>query len=64
MRERSAQRRRLAGVAASVSAMSGVGPGLLRNHPRIEWVWLGVMISALIWVIVALTKLNCKERRA
>jgi len=62
MREMSAQRRRLAGLSACFAAMSGVGPALLRNHPRLLWVWLVTVVVALVWVIAALTKLNREEK--
>lgn len=62
MREMSEQRRRLAGLAACLAAMSGVGPALLRNHSRLLWVWLVAVVVAMVWVIAALTKLNREEK--
>ena len=62
MRKMSAQRRRLAGLAACVAAMSGMGPVLLRNHARLKLVWLGAVVVVMVWLIAALTKLNCEEK--
>lgn len=61
MREMSVKRRRLAGLSASVAAMSGVGPVLLRDHARLRWAWLGMIAVMLVWIIAALAKLKCEE---
>jgi hypothetical protein len=58
MRAMSAERRRVAAMASSLAAMSGVGPVLLREHRRAEWVWLAVYILLMIWVIVKLVRLR------
>jgi hypothetical protein len=61
MRKLSVQRRRLVGLSASMAALSGVVPLLLRNHARLWWVWLCAMAAVLVWVIARLSKLNCEE---
>ena len=62
MREMSAERRRLVGLSACLAALSGMVPELLRNHPRLWWVWLCAMVAVLVWVIARLVKLNCEEK--
>jgi FtsH-binding integral membrane protein len=52
----------LAGLAACVAALSGMAPVLLRNHARLWWVWLVAVVVVMVWLIAALTKLNCEEK--
>ncbi len=61
MRQLSERRRRLVATACGASAMSGVGPALSRHHPRLEWVWLGLLAALLVWVIVMMVRLNSEE---
>jgi hypothetical protein len=61
MRAMSAERRKVVGLASSLAAMSGVGPVLLREHRRAEWVWLAVYILLMIWVIVRMVRLRRDE---
>jgi hypothetical protein len=41
--------------------MAGVGPMLLKGHPRMEWVWLAVYVALMIWVIVRMVRLRRHE---
>ena len=61
MRKMSDERRRVAGLASSLACMAGVGPVLLRNHPRAEWVWLVMYVSLMVWVIVRMVRLRRDE---
>jgi hypothetical protein len=61
MRKMSAERQRVALLASSLAAMSGVGPVLLRGNPRAEWVWLGVYASLLVWLVVRMVRLRRDE---
>jgi hypothetical protein len=61
MREMSLKRRRVVGLASSLACMSGVGPVLLRHHPLMEWVWLGLYIALMVWVIVLMVRLRRDE---
>ena len=61
MRAMSPARRRVVGLASSLACMSGVGPSLLRKHPRAEWVWLVVYVSVLIWVIVLMVRMERRQ---
>jgi hypothetical protein len=61
MRAMSVERRKVVGLASSLAAMSGVGPVLLREHRRAEWVWLAVYILLMIWVIVRMVRLRRDE---
>lgn len=61
MRKMSEERRRVVGLAASLACMSGVEPVLLRGHPRVQWVWLAVYASLLVWVIVKMVRLGRSE---
>ncbi len=49
-------------LASSVAAMSGVGPLLFhRNHWAMA-VWLGLMMTLLVWVVVLMVRLRKGER--
>jgi hypothetical protein len=62
MRKLSVQRRRVVVLASSVAAMSGVGPLLFhRNHWAMA-VWLGLMMTLLVWVVVLMVRLRKGER--
>lgn len=61
MREMSAARRRVVGLASSLACMSGVGPVLLRHHPRAEWVWLAAYVPVMVWLIVLMVRLRREE---
>jgi hypothetical protein len=61
MRKISGERRRVAGLASSLACMAGVGPVLLRHHPRMEWVWRAVYGSLMVWVIVRMVRLRRRE---
>jgi hypothetical protein len=61
MRKMSVERRRVAGLASSLACMAGVGPVLLRHHPRVEWAWMVVYVSLMIWVIVRMVRLRRSE---
>ena len=62
MRKMSAERRRVAGLASSLCCMAGVGPVLLRHHARLEWAWLVVYVSLMVWVIVRMVRLRRSEQ--
>jgi hypothetical protein len=61
MRKLSPERRKVAGLASSLVCLSGVGPLLLKGHPRMEWVWLAVYVALMIWVIVRMVRLRRHE---
>ncbi len=61
MRKLSPERRKVAGLASSLACMAGVGPMLLKGHPRMEWVWLAVYVALMIWVIVRMVRLRRHE---
>jgi len=48
-------------LAGSLACMSGVGPVLLRHHPLMEWVWLGLYILLMVCVIVLMVRLRREE---
>ncbi len=61
MRRLSVQRRRVVALASSVAAMSGVGPLLFARHCWAAWVWMGLMVTLLVWAIVLMTRLRRHE---
>ena len=61
MRKMSEERRKVVVLASSLACMAGVGPVLLRQHPRLEWAWLVVYVSVLVWVIVRMARLKRDE---
>lgn len=61
MRKLSAQRRRVVTMAASMAAISGVGPLLLRGHHSLEIVWAGLIVVLAVTVIVQTVRLRREE---
>jgi hypothetical protein len=65
MRRMSVQRRRVVVMAASVSAMSGMGPLLFEGHTQRQlWMrcaWLGVIAMLLVVVIALMVRLKRDE---
>ncbi len=61
MRKMSLQRRRVVGLASSLACLSGMGPVLRQNHPRLEWAWLVLCVLLMIWVIVKMVRLQRDE---
>jgi hypothetical protein len=55
MRKISEERRKLAATSASVAAMSGVGPLLLRHTSKV-WHW-GWIVCVVVLEIILITKL-------
>jgi hypothetical protein len=62
MRKMSLQRRRVVSLAASVAALSGLGPVLFPRHSAARWVWLGLMATLLFWVILLMLRMKRDER--
>lgn len=58
MRKISRERRQVVVLAASVAAMSGVGPALGRWHPGAEWLWVGVQMAVLGTAVVKMWRLG------
>jgi hypothetical protein len=61
MRQMSLQRRRVVVLAASISAMSGVGPLLLRGHRYAEIAWVGFISVMAVLLIVQMMKLRRED---
>jgi hypothetical protein len=57
MRELSPQRKRVVVLCASVAAMSGVSV-LLKGHPVLLGVWIGLMVVTLVYAMVEFAKLK------
>jgi hypothetical protein len=57
MRELSPERKRVAVLCACVACMAG-GPVLLKGHPVLLGVWIGLMVVALAYAMVQLAKLK------
>jgi hypothetical protein len=58
MRQLSAQRKKVVVMAASIAAISGSGPILLRGHHRLELAWLVFMVILIVRLIVLMTRLR------
>jgi hypothetical protein len=61
MSELSAERKKVIVLCAAVACMSG-GPILLRGHPVLLMVWIGLMAVTLVTAMVRLSKLNREGR--
>jgi len=61
MNKLSPQRKRVVILCAAVAAMSG-GPVLLKEHPRMMFVWLAVMFLALVFAMVEFARLKRQEQ--
>jgi hypothetical protein len=61
MKQMSLQRRRVVVLAASLSAMSGVGPLLLRGHRYAEMAWVGFISVLAVLLIVLMMKLRRED---
>jgi hypothetical protein len=55
------QRRRVVVLASSVAAMNGLGATLLSRHLWLGRVWLGLMVTLLVYVIVLMLRLRRDE---
>ncbi len=62
MSELSTQRKKVVALAASVAVMSAASPLLVRKHPVLEFVWIGLMAVALVCVFVEFAKLKREGR--
>jgi len=61
MSEMSPQRR-IAVLAASMAALSGVGPILLKGHIVLKAIWLGFMVIVAVYIFVQIAKLKGLNR--
>jgi ABC-type Mn2+/Zn2+ transport system permease subunit len=61
-RQLSPERRKIVIIAASVAALSGVTPVLLKDHPYLRIGMLVCITCALVYVVVAMAKLKRGER--
>jgi hypothetical protein len=57
MSELSPQRKRVVVLCASVACMSGVSV-LLKGHPVLLGVWIGLMVVTLVYAMVEFAKLK------
>jgi hypothetical protein len=58
MSKLSPERRKIVVLGGSIAVMSG-GVGLLgRDHPVVMWIWLAVLLMALVYVAMQLVKLK------
>jgi energy-converting hydrogenase Eha subunit C len=62
MSELSPQRKKVVVLASSVACMSAASPMLVRRHPVLEIVWIGLMAVALVFVFVEFSKLKRENR--
>jgi hypothetical protein len=61
MSEISPQRKRAVVLCSSVACMAG-GPVLLKAHPVLQGVWIGLMVVTLVYAMVQLAKLKGQGR--
>jgi xanthine/uracil permease len=61
MSEISPQRKKVVVLCSAVACMAG-GPVLLKNHPVLQGVWIGLMVVALVYAMVEFAKLKRQEK--
>jgi hypothetical protein len=57
MSELSPQRKKVVVLCAAVACMAG-GPVLLKSHPVLQGVWIGLMVVSLVYAMVEFVKLK------
>jgi hypothetical protein len=50
------EKKNLVVVAAAVVCMAAAAPTLTRGYPRVGWVWGGLILVALVYLIVLLVR--------
>ena len=59
--ELSPERRRVVVLCAAVACMGG-GPVLLKGHPTLLGVWIGLMVVGLVYVMILIARLKGQGR--